>query len=269
MVPVNIFNPNLKAMFKEENLKNLQNCIKHCNIQLKSEQRSWETIICDNRITILATCAAITCFALNILFSVVPLSFIAVPLIYTTIKIRELERRGSATLAKAQLVFKHIFCKYGIQGETLFSRKDKAVKHFIKHFRKAPKKKSSLQSAEKIDKILSKCGDSQGLGYLAKMVFIQVIKDQKHLDKIHGYQICNIGVLLLFVTQNMDQLFSRYPLVSTSLIALARVIAVFISGYAAYNCIKHWNDREIGKDAFREALPELNDLLEIPQELRA
>ena len=67
----------------------------------------------------------------------------------------------------------------------------------------------------------------------------------------------------------MDQLFSRYPLVSTSLIALARVIAVFISGYAAYNCIKHWNDREIGKDAFREALPELNDLLEIPQELRA
>ncbi len=256
------FNPDLKAIFKEENLKNLQNCIKHCNIQLKSEQRSWETIICDNRITILATCAAITCFALNILFSVVPLSFIAVPLIYTTIKIRELERRGSATLAKAQLVFKHIFCKYGIQGETFFSRKDKAVKHF----RKASKKKSSLQSAEKIDKILSKCGDSQGLGYLAKMVFIQVIKDQKHLDKIHGYQICNIGILLLFVTQNMDQLFSRYPLVSTSLIALARVIAVFISGYAAYSSIKHWNDREIGKDAFGEALPEL---LEIPQELRA
>ncbi len=191
------------------------------------------------------------------------------PLIYITIKIRELERRGSAALAKAQLVFKHVFCKYGIQGETLFSKKDKAVKRFIKHFREAPKKKSSLQNVEKIDKILSRYEDSQGLGYLAKIVFIQVIKNQKHLDKIHGYQICNIGSLILLVAQNMDQLFSRYPLISKLFIALTRVIAVFVSGYTAYNCIKHWNDHKIGEDTFKRTLPELNNVLEIPKERRA
>ena len=36
-----------------------------------------------------------------------------------------------------------------------------------------------------------------------------------------------------------------------------------------HSCRNHWNDQEIGKDIFYETLPELNDLLEIPEENRA
>jgi hypothetical protein len=71
---------------------------------------------------------------------------------------------------------------------------------------------------------------------------------------------------ILLTAQNIDQFFGPYSFLASKPFLVTSVLFTIgvVSGYAAYNYIKHWNDPEIGKDTFREALPELNNLLEIP-----
>jgi hypothetical protein len=272
-----LFDQNLITEFFSENeaREPLQSCIQHCNLQLKNEQRSWIKIISDNKITIitLAASAVITRIALNSLFSmsVVALPLVIVPILYATYKFSSLQNEAGDRLVKTQKIFCNIFYKYG--GERLSSQKYQDVDAFIKEFTNSPRKITSLEAKKHVDKIIIEHDDDKGLGSLAKVIFSQVVKDQRHLDKINDYKSTfHMGFpIILLTAQNIDQFFGSYSFLASKSFLIASVVFTtgIVGGYAAHNYIKHWNDREIGKDTFAAVLPELNDLLGIPQERRA
>ncbi|MGL4540384.1 MAG: hypothetical protein ACRCU0_05345 [Candidatus Rhabdochlamydia sp.] len=280
MFPINNFDPDLRFMFKENEFKNLQSCMKNCNIQLKNEQKSWTTTISDNKIIIIAlvACAAITRIALKYVVSssMIVLPSIAVPVLYTMFKLDSLKDEANDRLAKTRKVFESVFSEYAspknlkdpFSAINLQKREDCNV--IFDDFLDSSKKISSLQTVKKIETIITKHGDTKGLGSLSKVVLIQMLKDQRRLDKITNYQrTCNWGApSILFAAQRIDELIRPCLfLVSKSFnIAFITFTAVVIGGSAAYNYINHWKDQEIGKDIFRELLPELNGVLGIPKE---
>ncbi|MGL4540385.1 MAG: hypothetical protein ACRCU0_05355 [Candidatus Rhabdochlamydia sp.] len=295
------FDPNLRSLFKEDELKNLQSCIKHCNIQLKNEQRSWTAIISDNKVAIisLVACSAIISIAVNIAVnyvlsrSIIVLPFTIAPIFYGTSKLYSLEKEASDTLTKTQKVFISVLWKYAFpinskeflneeqweedeqkfENTYLFLEKFNDIALFIKKSMNSPRMISPRETEKVLDEMLAKHGENKGLGSLSKVVFMQMVKDQRRLDKIASYHsTCNMGVApILFAAQGIDELISPYLcLVSKSLnIALITITAVLIGRRVVNNCINHYKDQEIGKDTFRDLLPELNDVLEIPKELCA
>ncbi|MGL5264223.1 MAG: hypothetical protein ACRDAI_06605 [Candidatus Rhabdochlamydia sp.] len=282
------FDPNLRSLFKEDELKNLQSCIKHCNIQLKNEQRSWTATISDNKVAIisLVACSAIISIAVNYVLSrsMIVLSFTIAPMLYGTSKLYSLEKEARNTLTKTQMVFRDVLWEYAspTRLEYLLENKEQRKKNrqkeedvdlFIKKFTDSPRMISPRKTAEAMYEMLAKHGDNKGLGSLSKVVFMQMVKDQRRLDKIASYQsTCNMGVSpILFTAQCIDELIRPCLfLVSKSLnIALITFTAVVVGGSAVNNCINHYKDQEIGKNTFRDLLPELNDVLEIPKELCA
>lgn len=272
-----LFDQNLITEFFSGNeaREPLQSCIQHCNLQLKNEQRSWTKIISDNKITIitLAASAVITRIALNSLFSMsmTALPLVSVPILYASHKLHSLQYEASGRLAKTQKIFYSVFLKYG--GKTFSSQKYSDADTFIKEFTDVPRKMSSLEAKKRVDDIIIEHGDDKGLGSLAKVIFSQVVKDQRHLDKINDYKSTfHMGFpVILLTAQNIDQFFGSYSFLASKSFLIASVVFTtgIVGGYAAYNYIKHWNEREIGKDTFAEVLPELNDLLGIPREHRA
>ncbi|MGL5627420.1 MAG: hypothetical protein ACRDDW_07955 [Candidatus Rhabdochlamydia sp.] len=283
------FDPNLRSLFKEDELKNLQSCIKHCNVQLKNEQRSWTAIISDNKVAIisLVACSAIISIAVNYVLSrsMIVLSFTIAPMLYGTSKLHSLEKEASNTLTKTQKVFISVLWKYAYpttwieyslenkEQRKKSRQKEKDVDLFIKKFTDSPRMVSPRKTAEAMYEMLAKHGDNKGLGSLSKVVFMQMVKDQRRLGKIASYQsTCNMGISpILFAAQGIDELISPCLfLVSKSLnIALITFAAVVVGGSVVNNCINHYKDQEIGKNTFRDLLPELNDVLEIPKELCA
>lgn len=270
---INPFDPNLMLIFSSEEQKDLKICIQHCNLQIKNEQRSWAKIVYDNKVTMIALVASsvITRIALNSMLSMsmVALPLAIVPIFYAVYKFSSLQNEASDRLIKTQKIFINIFYKYGSEDNTtVFSQKDQNVNFFIKKLTDSPRKFASLEAKETVDEIIKNNGEYKGLGALAKVVFSQVVKDQKHLDKINDYQSTfHMGsTSILLTAQNIDQFFGPYSFLASKPFLVTSVLFTIgvVSGYAAYNYIKHWNDPEIGKDTFREALPELNNLLEIP-----
>ncbi len=302
MIAVNTFDPNLRLIFLGDDLQNLQNCVKHCNIQLKNEQRSWTATISGYSIDIVkcVACAVITRVAVNYVLSssLIFLPFVASSMLYTTFKLSSLKKEAKDTLTKTRENFVSVFSEYvnkdvrdmfwearnltfpeyvnsqrrAEELEKNLQRK-KDCEEVYESFLASPKKVSSLQTVEKINAIITKHGDSKGLGTLSKMVLMQMIKDQRCLDKISSYQrICNWGMFpMLLTAQCIDELIRPCLfLVSKSLnIALITFTAVVVGGSAVNTCINHYKDQEIGKNTFRDLLPELNDVLEIPKELHA
>ncbi|MGB7128627.1 MAG: hypothetical protein WBD50_06020 [Candidatus Rhabdochlamydia sp.] len=274
MTPVNnTFDPKLE--FELEQFKNLQSCIEHCNLRIKNEQRSWTKIVYDNKITMIALVASsvITRFALNSLFSMsmVALPLAIVPILYATYKLSSLQDEASNRLIKTQQVFCNVSHKY---EEKMFpSQENNSIGAFIKHFTDSPRKFSSLEAKERADEIITKYGDHNGCGSLVKVVSNQLAKDQRYLDKINAYQSTfQMGSTAILLTAlNIDQFFGPYSFLASKPFLITSILFTtgIIGGYAAHSYIKHWNDGEIGKDAFREALPGLNELLKIPQEHHA
>ncbi len=270
---INAFNPKLEFNIKQ--FGNLQNCIEHCNIRIKNEQRSWTKIVYDNKITMIALVASsvITRFALNSLFSMsmVALPLAIVPILYATYKLSSLQNEANNRLIKTQQVFSNVFHKY---EEKIFpSQENNSIGALIKYFTDSPRRFSSLETKERVDEIITEYGDHNGCGSLVKVVFSQLVKDQRYLDKINAYQsTLQMGSTAVLLTAlNIDQFFGPYSFLASKPFLITSILFTtgIIGGYAAHSYIKHWNDGEIEKDTFREALPELNNVLEIPQEHRA
>ena len=136
-------------------------------------------------ITLVAS-SVITRFALNSLLSMsmVAFPFIVVPIFYATYKFSSLQNEANDRLAKTQKVFCNVFGKY--KEKEVFSDKQDTIDIFIQNFTNSPRKLSSLEEKKNVDEIVGK--DGNGLGFLTKIVFSQVVKDQKYLDKVSGYQ---------------------------------------------------------------------------------
>ena len=268
MAAISPFDQNLKIEFfsKDQESENLQSCIQHCNLQLKNEQRSWVKIVYDNKITVITLVASsvITCIGLNSLLSVsmVALPLVLIPILYATYKFSSLQSEASNRLTKTQNVFCNVFYKHAGEDDT-----------FLQEFKDSPRKIFSLFPNKKVDEIIGKYGNDKGLGSLTKIIFSQAVKDQRHLDKISGYQTTfHMGSIAIFlIALNIDQFFTPYsflvskPFLITSILFTTGVI----SGLVMYNYIKHWNDHKIGEDIFKKDLNYLNDILNISQEHRA
>ncbi len=276
-IPINNrkFFQNFEIRFfpKEEEAKELKSCIQHCNLQIKNEQRSWAKTVYDNKITIITLVASsvITRIALNSLFSMsmVALPLIAVPMFYATYKLYSLQDEANNRLVKTQKVFLSVFSKY---AENTPSSQE-SVNTFINNFTNSPRKFSSLEAKERLDEIIETYGNSDNMGTLVKMVFSQVVKDRRHLDKINDYQSTfQMGsTAILLIAQNIDQFLGPYSFLSSKLFLVNSVLFTtgVIGGYAAYNYIKHRNDHEIRKDIFDGNLKRFNAALNIPIEHRA
>jgi len=248
MVTINPFDQNLKIEFfsKNQELENLQSCIQHCNLQIKNEQRSWIKIIYDNKITTITLLASslITRFALNSLLSmsVVAFPLVAVPIFYATYKFSSLQNEANDRLIKTRNVFYGIFDKY---KENCSLDYHQALDAFIQEFKNPPKKYSS------VNEIVEKYGNNNGLGSLLKIVFSQAVKDQRHLDKISGYQTTfHMGSIATFlIALNIDQFSTPYFFLVSKTFIITSVLFTtgVIGGCATYNYIKHRKDPEIGK----------------------
>lgn len=270
MVTISPFDQNLKIEFfsKSQELENLQSCIQHCNLQIKNEQRSWTKIIYDNKITIITLLASslITRFALNSLLSMsmVAFPFVAVPIFYATYKFSSLQNEANGRLIKTRNVFYGILDKY---KENCSLDYHQALDAFIQEFKNSPKKYSS------VDEIVEKYGNNNGLGSLLKIVFSQAVKDQRHLDKISGYQTTfHMGSIATFlIALNIDQFSTPYFFLVSKAFLITSVLFTtgVIGGCATYNYIKHRKDSEIGKEIFEKNLNHLNDVLGTSQEHRA
>lgn len=269
------FDQNLKLIFSKDQSENLRSCIQHCNLQIKNEQRSWTKIVYDNKITtgtLLASCL-ITRFALNSVFSMsmIAFPFVVVSVLYATYKFSSLQNEANDRFAKTQKVFCDVFGKY--KAEEVSSEKDYAIDTFIQGFTNSPRTCFSLEAKKNIDKIVEKYGNNHGLGPLTKIVFSQAVKDQRHLDKISGYQTTfHMGSIATFlIALNIDQFFTPYSFLVSKPFLIISVLftAGAIGGFATYNYIKHSNDHKIGEDLFKENLNYLNDVLDISQGHRA
>lgn len=270
MAAINSFNQISKIEFfsKEQELENLKNCIQHCNLQIKNEQRSWTKIIYDNKITIITLLASslITRFALNSLLSMsmIAFPFVAVPIFYATYKFSSLQSEANDRLIKTRNVFYDVFDKY--KGNCSPDHRQ-ALGVFMQEFKDLPKKYSS------VDEIIKKYGNNNSLESLTKVVFSQAVKDQRHLDKISGYQTTfHMGSIATFlIALNIDQFSTPYFFLVSKAFLITSVLFTtgIISGCATYNYIKHRKDPEIGKEIFEKNLNHLNDVLGISQEHRA
>ncbi len=266
MTITNRFNPS--SDLKDLEFRGLQDCMRHCNHQIKDESNY--TMALSTSVITTVIFIASNIFIVIALSSLSSMSMLAlppliVPILYASYKLSSLRNEANDRLEKTRQVFHCVVGKY--MGN------DPATRDVLI---KTTQPEGVLSEAKKIINEITTPKVSfltvtsvtlpsyNNWESLVKVIFFQLLKDQARLDEIKDYQNALYVSSIAMITQGISsQLFG-----SDFLLAFI-IYPAFCGSVVTRSYQRHRYNSQIGRAALFNALPTLNCILEIPKTDRA
>lgn len=247
----------------------IASCIVHCNEQIVYDQKSWKDLASDNRTTIitLVACSTIAVIAIPIAKLTV---FVAVPMLYMLIKTRSLECKANSTLLESQLFFNDIFLKntelhagYNVQyADKILSFSSKLIKNT------SISERELKEARGVVWKYSIENGNQCWLGSLARVAFLQVIKDYKYAWGMKRQKnACSIGIYSVFFAATTFFFISSKIRIIVSAIFSGISLCAAKKSFGIYKVYS--KDSKIEEKTLRTLLLILHRKLAVPKELCA